>query len=314
VAVVALALLAGLGGVLATHLVKRPEPPESFLPGSRIPALSHVFVIVLENHDLSGVVGSPQAPYLNQLIGRFGLATAYTSIRHPSQPNYLALFSGDTQGVKDDAPHDLTAPTIADQLDAAGHSWRVVAENWPGNCATAETASDGPDGPGEYARKHNPAISFTSISRNPSRCANIVDFSRFDPAAADFQLIVPNTCHDMHSCSEATGDTFLASFVPRILNSEAWQLGGALFITWDEGPGTDTVPLIVATPKLAAGYRSSTPHTHYSLLRTIEDAWQLGCLEEACEATDLGEFFGAVPQVPRPPATLAPGSASSAAP
>jgi hypothetical protein len=313
--VLAVTILAGIGGAVDLRIVRRPEPPESFFPGSRIPAFSHVFVIVLENHDLSEIVGSPGAPYLNQLIDRFGLATAYTSIRHPSQPNYLALFSGDTQGVKDDAPHDLTAPMIADQLDAAGHSWRVVEENWPGSCSTAETASDGPDGPGEYARKHNPVISFTSISGNPFRCANIVDFSHFDPSAADFQFIVPNICHDMHSCSVTTSDTFLQSFVPRILDSDAWRLGGALFITWDEGSAaSDTVPLIVATPRIAPGYRSSNPHTHYSLLRTIQDAWQLGCLEETCEATDLGEFFGAASRSPQTSTTVAPDGVSSAAP
>ena len=102
--------------------------------------------------------------------------------------------------------------------------------------------------------------------------------------------------------------------MPRILDSDTWQQGGALFITWDEGPGgpsaADPIPLIVATPRIAAGYRSSTPHTHYSLLRTIQDAWQLGCLEETCEATDLGEFFGASPETS--PAVASPGSASSA--
>ena len=64
----------------------------------------------------------------------------------------------------DDKPHDLTAPSLADQLEAAGFSWRVYAENYPGGCFTGPTSLDGADGKGDYRRKHNPAISFTAIS------------------------------------------------------------------------------------------------------------------------------------------------------
>ena len=176
-----------------------------------------------------------------------------------------------------------------------GKTWRVFAENVPTNCFGGEVGVNGEDGTGFYARKLNPAISFTDISRAPARCANITDFTHLDPAAADYALIVPNLCHDMHDCSVAAGDSFLKGFVPKILNSGAWRDGGALFITWDEGTtnagGGGRVPLIVISNRVPKGFQSATAHNHYSLVRTIEEAWGLGCLNESCKANTLDEFF-----------------------
>ncbi len=255
-----------------------------------MPALSHVYLIILENRSYSQIVGASDAPYLNSLIADYGLATNYQSLAHPSQPNYIALVSGSTQGITDDGSHDVTAPNLADQLEAAGKSWADFQQGYPGSCFTGGSASDGSDGPGTYSRKHNPFISFTAISADPARCANITDFSSFDPAAADFELIVPNELNDMHSASTAQGDAFMSSFVPQILESDAWRVGGVLFITWDEG-GSDQVPLIVVSSLTAAGTRSDVIHDHYSVLRSIEDGFGLPCLANACLANNLTDFF-----------------------
>jgi phosphatidylinositol-3-phosphatase len=271
----------------------RPEKPDTTDP---IPRFNHVYVIVLENHDLSAVIGDPGAPYLNSLATRYGLATEYSAVAIPSQPNYIALFGGSTRGIADNENHDLSGSNLVDELEATGHTWRVFAENVPSGCFTGALSSGGADGAGTYARKHEPAISFTNISTNPARCANITDFSHFDPAAADFELIIPNLCNDMHDCSVAAGDRFMASFVPRILDSPAFQQGSALFITFDEGTttrGDQHVATIVIGPGVPAGMKSSIAHTHYSLLRSIEDTWGMGCLDESCDANNLAEFFQA---------------------
>ena len=264
---------------------------------SGLPRFTHVYVIVLENEAYGSLVGSSDAPYLNSLIASYGLATSYDGVAHPSQPNYLALFSGSTQGVTDDGQHNISAANLADQLDAHGKTWRVYAQDYPGGCFTGATRSgsvDATGSPGTYARKHNPAISFTDIATNPGRCAQILDLSQFDPAAADFELIVPNTCNDMHSCPVSTGDAFLKAFLPRIISSTAFA-GSVLFITTDEGTtntgGGGQVATIVASPMVQAGFRSSTPYDHYSLLRTIEDSWGLGCLGQACSTTNMAAFF-----------------------
>ena len=97
-----------------------------------------------------------------------------------------------------------------------------------------------------------------------------------DPAGtvARYNFITPNLCNDMHDCSIAVGDSFLQGFVPKILNSTAWQQGGVLFILWDEGStgtgGGGQVAVLVIANNVTAGYRSTVAHNHYSLLRTIE--------------------------------------------
>jgi hypothetical protein len=299
--------LLSLAGVVAVSAVliasnsfgaDRDDTPP-IAPVTKPPSLAHVWVIVLENKAFDAIIGSPDAPYLNELAAASGLATRYVSVAKPSQPNYIALFSGSTQRVVDNDLHDIAAPNLADQLEAAGRTWRVFAENVPPDCSTAETAQDGPDGPGTYARKHEPAISFRSIARDDERCTYIQPLSAFDAAAADYTLIIPNMCHDMHDCAVADGDAWLRSFVPRITGSAAWRAGGTLFITFDEGVDSTTpsnqVATIVSSPLVPPGTTSSVPHDHYSLLRTVQDAFGLPCLEETCSANTLGEFFTASP-------------------
>ena len=261
------------------------------------PAFGHVYLIVFENHGFDAVVNGSQMPYLKGLIKRGALATAYAAITHPSQPNYIALFSGDLHAITDDGNHNIDAPNLADQLDAHGRTWAVTAENVPEGCFPGATADGGPDGPGTYARKHEPAISFVSISRRPDRCARIQNLSSFDPGAADFQLIVPNLCHDAHDCSLAVADKWLADFAPRILESAAFQRDGVLFLTFDEAErrGPNVVPLVAVGPSVRAGTTTAQPSNHYSLLRTIEDNWSLGCLAHACIAEPLRTLFQAAP-------------------
>jgi len=260
-----------------------------------LPAFSHIYVLVMENHEYSSIVGSSNAPYLNGLIAQYGLATNYDAVAHPSEPNYFALFSGSTQGIANDNRYDLAGTNLVDQLTAHQKSWRVFAQNVPLGCYTGMTASGGADGTGSYVRKHAPAISFTDISSDSARCADIANFSSFDPAAADYEMIVPNLCNDMHDCSVATGDAFLKGFVPTITSSAAFHDNGVLFITWDEGTsaigGGGHVATLVIGPGVKTGFTSAVAHDHYSLVRTIEDAWGLGCMNQTCSANDLGEFF-----------------------
>ena len=263
-----------------------------------VPAFDHVYLIVMENREYGSIVGNSDAPYINSLIAGYGLATNYDAIGHPSQPNYIALFAGATLGVTTDGRYDLDASNLADQLDAAGKSWHVYEQDYPGDCSPAASAAGGVDLtglPGFYFRKHNPAISFTDISGQPARCAAITSLSSFSPSAANFELIVPNTFNDMHSAPTRTGDAFLKDFVPLITGSPDFA-DSLLVITWDEGSsdtgGGGQVATLVISPLLAgSGTQSSVPHNHYSLLRTIEDGLDLPCLGNSCQANDLSEFF-----------------------
>ena len=293
-------------GAAGAHPTHKPKPTATPVPTatptptassgpSTLPSFAHVFVILMENEEATAIVGNTAAPYINGLANQYGLASSYTAVGHPSEPNYLALWSGSTQGVTDDGVYNFASgTTLADQIEASGRTWHVAAQNVPLGCYTGATASNGGDGTGTYARKHEPAISWTSVSGNPTRCANITDFSHFDPTVGNFWFIVPNLCNDMHDCSIATGDSFLQGFMPKILASSAFA-NSVVFLTWDEGTtatgGGGKVATIVVSPLGKPAFVSSTSHSHYALVRTIENAWGLPCLANACSANDLREFF-----------------------
>jgi phosphatidylinositol-3-phosphatase len=281
---------------LASTSTATPTPSPTTSPApSTPPNFDHVFVILMENEEATAIVGNSAAPYINGLANQYGLASNYTAVGHPSEPNYLALWSGSTQGVTDDGVYNFaTGTTLADQIEASGRTWHVAAQNVPLGCYTGATASNGADGTGTYARKHEPAISWTSVSGNPTRCANITDFSHFDPTVGNFWFIVPNLCSDMHDCSIATGDSFLRDFMPKILTSNAFA-NSVVFLTWDEGTtatgGGGKVATIVMSPLGKPAFVSSTSHSHNSLVHTVENAWGMPCLANACSANDLREFF-----------------------
>jgi acid phosphatase len=249
----------------------------------------------MENEEASGITASSM-PYLYGLSNQFGRATKMYGIAHPSEPNYLGFWSGSTQGVTDDGVYNITAPTLASQVTAAGKQWRVYAQNVPGNCFTGSSASGGIDGPGvagTYVRKHEPAISFTAVQNSPTECAKIQPLAAFNPTAFNVAFVAPNLCNDMHDCSLATGDAFLAAFLPQVFNSPDWA-HTLLIVTFDEGSssanGGGNIFTLVARQGLS-GFTSSTTYNHYGVLRTIENVLGLGCLANSCNATPLTEFL-----------------------
>ena len=249
----------------------------------------------MENREASAITASTM-PYLYGLSQTYGRADQFYAVAHPSLPNYLAFWSGSTHGITDDASHDLAAPSLADQVTAAGRSWRIYAQDYPdtAGCHTGSAYSGGVDGPGvagTYVRKHNPALSFTSVSGS-AECAKIQPLARFDPAV-DLAFVVPNLCDDMHDCPPAQGDAFLRAFLPTVFAAPEWP-ETLLVVSFDEGTtsanGGGRVFTMVAREGLA-GVTSSTRHDHYGLLRTIQDILGLPCLGASCRAAPLDEFL-----------------------
>jgi acid phosphatase len=279
---------------------RQPYTPPT-QPGGSLPDFSHVFIIVLENHEYGGVIGNPAAPYLNSLARSYGLATNYYGAAHPSLPNYLALTAGSTFGIASDCTGCfVSARNIADQVDASGRSWKAYMEDLPGPCYLGAFS-------GGYALKHDPFLYYTDIRNDPARCARVVPFTQFNAdlaagALPNYSWITPNLCHDMHDCGVAAGDAWLGGVVPSILASPAWRSGGVLFITFDEGSTSagccgdsygGHVATLVISPLGRRGFRSGVAENHYSLLRAVEDAWRLGDLRAAaCACTSrMSEFF-----------------------
>lgn len=246
----------------------------------------HVVWIVMENHAYSQIIGSSSAPYINQLAGECGSATNFTAETHPSLPNYIAMTSGSTQGIADDNPpssHPLNVASIFSQLGTGG--WRSLEESMPSNCLLTDS--------GQYAVRHNPAAYYTNISTD---CATYdVPLGTTPDVSARFTFVTPNTCDDMHDCSVATGDTWLSTFLPKVLSSAQYQAGRtAVFLTWDEDnnfSGNHIATLVMA-PSVAPGTTSGTAFNHYSMLRTTEELLGLGSfLGNAATATSMRSAF-----------------------
>jgi len=285
----------------AAPVAPKPIPPPPPAPAG-VPAFSHVFVIVMENHEYGSIIGSGAAPYINSLAASYGLATNYYAASHPSLPNYLALTAGSTFGIASDCTTCfVNATNIADQVEASGRSWKAYMEDMPSPCYGGASS-------GNYAMKHNPFMYYTDIRNNPARCAaHVVPFTQFSTdlrngTVPNFVWITPNMCNDMHDCSVGTGDAWLRSVVPTITGSAAFRTGGVLFITWDEGASNagccgdssgGQVATLVISPRSIPGLRSRTAENHYGLLRTIEDAFRLSHLNAAAWAGNVSmrEYF-----------------------
>jgi phospholipase C len=273
--------------------------PTTTLPSSGLPNFKHIFVILMENEESSDVIGSSDAPYINSLAKRYGMAAHYYGVSHPSLPNYLELIGGSTFGINSDCTDCfINASNLVDQLESAHKSWKAYMEDMPSPCYVGDS--------GDYAQKHDPFIYFDDIRNNATRCANIVPLTGFASALQanalpDFVWITPNLCHDMHDCDVSTGDNWLKGFLPQMLDSAAFQ-SSALFLLWDEGSSDagccqiasgGHIPMLVISPLGKPGFVSSINYDHASMLLTIEEAWGLGKLRDAgCSCTNsLSAFF-----------------------
>ncbi len=254
---------------------------------------SHLVLIVLENREYEEVVGNPEAPYFNHLIQRGAIATGFYGVTHPSLPNYLALFAGDTFGITEDCTDCVVyGPNLATQLSRAGVSWRAYMEGMPTPCFTEARS-------GRYAKRHNPFAYFPSVMALPQRCNRVVPETQLVSdlernRLPRFAWLTPDLCHDGHDCRFGAVDYHLYTLVPQIIR----QLGphGLLIVTFDEGlsdagccgsPGGGRIPTVLVGPEVPRGVEIDRPADHYSLLASIEDHFGLPRLRMAAFAEPL---------------------------
>ncbi len=297
--------------------------------------LRTVFLILMENHNWSSILGSSHAPYINgTLLPRSSYATQYYNPpgNHPSLPNYLWLEAGTNCFPGAGCIHSDRAPThyrihSAEHLTAlmtrAGISWRNYSENISGtSCPLSQhdvlavAAENGVPGTADdlYVPRHDPFVYFADNTGNFSFDSHTcIDHVRpFGELAGDlahdrvaqYNFITPNLCDDMHSGCPllsnrvAQGDTWLSRVIPTILRSAAYRSGGVIFITWDEAASGDgPIGMIVLSPDARGhGYHNALPYTHSSTLRTVEEIFDLHpLLGESARAMDLRDLFKSFP-------------------
>jgi hypothetical protein len=264
---------------IPTPIAAAPNPTPDPSPAASPP---HIFLIVMENRSYSQAIASS---YISSLASQYAVATDYHGVSHPSLPNYLALTSGTTWGIADDGFHALPAGGLGAQLTNAGIEWRAYMEGMTNGCFHS---------PYPYALKHNPFAYYGSTCPD-----QVVPFTQFasDLSAntPQFSWITPNLCHDGHDCSTSVADAWLSQTVPAILNSNAWQDGGMLVITWDEGEDSANSVLTLIIRPNPVNHRSAKPYDHYSLLATIEDQLGVPRLGQAAQATPMTDLIAMQP-------------------
>jgi phosphatidylinositol-3-phosphatase len=276
-----------------------------------------VWVIVMENQNWSSIKGNKSAPYMNQtLLPMASHAEQYFNPPniHPSLPNYLWFEAGTNFRILDDRPPLADSQSSAQHLvtllkNAPGGSisWRAYEENISGKECPLSNKHP-------YAVRHDPFVYFDDVTdkKNIGSAYCMKHVRPFEELAKDlannsvaqYNFITPNMCNDMHdSCfpsynKVAQGDTWLAKYLPQILNSQAYRDGGAVFITWDEANiGDGPIGMIVLSPfAKGKGYNNSVHYDHGALLRSIEDIFGVTpYLGNATNQSDLKDLFSVFP-------------------
>lgn len=218
--------------VLASLLLAAAcSPPSTGDPG-RPGEVTKLLVFVVENHSLSQM--RDQMPYTYSLAQKYGHATSFFALAHPSLPNYLAMAGGSTYGVTDDGPpaeNPVPGRSVFGAALARGKTAQVYAEGMPTRCATE-------DGGNDYAVRHNPWAYF--VEERAACRRHDVSFASFDAAVAAGRLpnagmVVPNTCHDAHDCELEDADDWFEDRMQTVFAGPDWRAGRlAVVLTADE--------------------------------------------------------------------------------
>ncbi len=267
----------------------------------------HIYLFVFENLSYASFLAD-NLPYTHALAAACGLATNYSAITHPSLPNYLAMTSGDTQGITGDPaptnPGSLTADNIFNEVTLSGGQWRSYSESMPQNCYHA----DAPPAPNAYYTVHHePAVYYADIATDCNNWdvpqgtttsgAMISDIN--SGTMPTFAFVGPN---DDGGCSTCGGDvdpqkldSYLQAWLPQIFATPSYQAGKtAIFIAWDESDNktSNQVPMIAIASSIPAGTQISDPFNHYSLLRSMAEMLGIpNLLGNAATATSMRSAF-----------------------
>lgn len=279
--------LALLPALLTLHPVTEPKAV----------APTKVLVVVEENHSYTQMRNG--MPYLFGLAQRYGYATDWTAITHPSEPNYIGIVGGSTFGITNDAIPAANAPRVGSaqsvfgQALAAGKTAKTYSESMPSNCYLQRGSGDPP----LYAPKHNPWAFFGA---ERSQC-NLYDVSAATFASnaqantlPNVAMLVPNQLNDAHSGSLATADNWLRTTLGPVLASSDFASGNlVVVVTADEDnrKSGNKVLTVVMHPSLH-GTVVATPLTHYSLTRYVAQILGVAPLRNGATAPDMRAAFG----------------------
>jgi hypothetical protein len=249
--------------------------------------------IWLENTDFESAAASSTF----QKLAKEGiLLTQYNAVTHPSEPNYVAAMVGDFFGMADDdnwfLPYNVS--TIVDVLEGKNISWASYQENSPADAWSLDyKQTNYISGNGSYTyykRKHNPHIIANSIAGIPERALRVRNFNDFAvdvnaSALPQHVWITPNMVNDAHDTDVTFVSAWLEYFLVPLLKNPLFNNNRTLIqLTFDETETYDiqntvyTVLLGGAVPESLRGTNDSTFYTHYSILSSVQNNWDLPSL------------------------------------
>lgn len=251
------------------------------------PSIDKIVIVVFENVSEEDTI---KQPTFKEIALNSAYFSDFHAVARPSLPNYIALTAGDTFGISSDNKIDLDQTSIVNLLDNKKYSWKVYAENYPEEkgCFTDVKTDDG-----LYVRNHNPFMSYTYVTGDPSRCKQIVNAQKHflnDVQANNlphYSLYIPNTMNNGHQTGILAAEKWLKDYLYPIMKSDAVKKDNVLFIlTFDEGNKDHNDPKFAENKIYTAFYGPMVKtivieqhYDFYNLLRTIEDVWQLGSLD-----------------------------------
>jgi acid phosphatase len=265
----------------STSTSSSPTPTPSST-SVNLPRPDHIVIAIFENHSDTQIINS-NVPWFKATMTQSAVFSNAAATRHPSLPNYLAMFSGSTQGVADDGcDYVFSGPNLARQLLDSGQTWATYSEGLPSIGYTGCSSSG-------YAKKHNPGAYFTNVPT-----ATSLPFSMFPTdytALPKVSFVVPNQCNSMHDCSIATGDTWAANHLE---SYRQWALthNSMLWVIFDEdgGDANNQIINMVSGAHVHVGVYPETM-SQYRTLRTWEALCGLPGVANAASLTEVTDTW-----------------------
>jgi hypothetical protein len=269
-------------------------------------AFDRVFIIVFENQTETNVL---ENPFMRDLATKGVRLSNYFGVTHPSQPNYIASIGGLPFVTDDHCPTNLPQTNLVDLLEAKGVTWKAYMEDLPVDdkaiCKSKNKL---------YFRKHNPFVSFDNIRNNPERLANVVNAKQLqidvdNNALPQYCWYTPNIQNDGHSpphsfqpFSRVRSVNFLAKYLEKFLGpllaNPKFTKGTLIVVTFDESfPHADNHIYTVLLGDMVNPHTvQSEKYNHYSLLRTVEENFNLGTLNRNDLTAQWFRFLWGLPQ------------------
>ena len=291
---------------------------ETFTDAAAIVRPDHIVVVIEEDRASDAIGDIAHMPYFNQLAASGLVYSNSHGVAHPSLPDYLALYSGSTQGITDNGNnHTFTGPNIAKSLNStllsSGQylSFGGYVESLPRDGDTTTRIAGDPNDPSAppdlYMRNYNPMAQFTDVGAHGGVAITNAQvnktFASFPTTAAGYaalptvSFVIPNTLHNTHGSNEqppyatdpseydflrSSADTWLKANLDGYLQW-AKANNSLLIVTTDEEETDSTETSSITTiingdADLVVPGTNATSVNHYNLLRTIEDMYGLAPL------------------------------------